>query len=120
MLAIYYTLRDKDIETIELTRWVRKQMPKYSTYDAIMTARSLKNGERWNPPIDDIKEWRDAGPCDYVTTPDPENIWEMRDAKYQAHHDLGKRGAEGDAQAAIEFCKLYLNGELNYLGAAFA
>jgi hypothetical protein len=117
---IHYTLRDKNISPIELSKWVKARMPKFATNETLIIARMMIKGERWNPPIYEVNEWRDNGPCDYVITPDPANMWEVRDAEYAAHHKLGAAGAAGNSSAAIDFCQLYMAGKLNYLGVAIA
>ena len=69
------------------------------------------------PPIEGLKHYKDAGPCEYVTTPDPENPWEIQDAEDKRLCKLAKNGASGDTKAAIDFCIAWREGKLNHFGA---
>lgn len=116
MPSIRYTIRLKDEHTaVEIAEWVRRKMGhEFSSRDCLMVARALKNGEGWEPPYYSIKHPQTPGPCEFVLTPDPENAWEVREHEQDCLWELARKGAEGDAEAAIAFCKAELNGELHH------
>lgn len=91
-----------------LARWVRgKTMDQLTLPDALCIARSLLRGESWRPLT--VSNFA-PGPChmetEYVKDPYTLN-YERRAVEYADGVELALRGAAGDADAAIEFCKLF-------------
>src|SRR5271167_1012665 len=118
MIDITYTLKeDSTLSTLEIARWVKSKTPDCSTPRAIQIARVLKNGGYWQPPIPGLVNYQDAGPCEYVITPDPESPWEIQDREDQRLCKLAEDGANGDTQAAIDFCTAWREGKLHHFGA---
>lgn len=92
----------------EVARWVRiKTMDQLSLPDSLCIARSLLKGESWRPLS--VSNF-DPGPCHMETkyVKDPYTLnYEQRVAEYADGVELALRGAAGDTEAAIEFCKLF-------------
>lgn len=115
MTEIRYTLDPKStISTIALSAWVRLKMGTgYSATNCLTVARCLKSGQGWEPPYCAMFEPEAPGPCEFVVT-EPVNEYAEYQNKQQALYDLKVRGASGDAEAAIAYCKADLDGKVNH------
>lgn len=112
-----------------IIKWVQSivKYPKLTVYDAKPFAEILKAGGCWHPELSTLDiavpfygEFRlceQMGPC-LVKVEVEESDFE-KDRKIQAEYwELCRRGAEGDAEAAIAFCKAEMEGKVNH--GAFA
>ena len=119
MTNIKITLHDTSIAVSQLAKYVRLvSRNQYSCADAMCIARSLINGETWEPPYGsvayNIKELKD-GPWDWTIEQEanPEyDEFTARIAEYKRGEELARLGSEGDTAAAIEFCKMFLEGKM--------
>ncbi len=116
MPTIRYTLRFKvDQTTVELANWVRSKMGDQLTLrDCLMVARALKNGEDWEPEFHLLQDPEAVGPCEFDITPDPDDSWAIRAKEQSKLWELCERGAAGDAEAAIAWCKAELEGKVSH------
>lgn len=115
MTEIRYTLDpQKTINTIALASWVRLKMGTgYSATNCLTVARYLQSGQGWEPPYCVLFEPQAPGPCEFVVT-EPVNEYTEYYNKQQALFDLKVRGAAGDVEAAIAYCKADLDGKVNH------
>lgn len=112
MPELYYTLADTSASAINIARWVKDRIgDKLALNECLMIAHALQRGERWQPPYYDVHERNATGPCNLVIIPD-EKLQALTLERELALWELQKRGAEGDAEAAISFCKAIAAGEL--------
>jgi hypothetical protein len=117
--TVRITLDDTSITAAQLAGWVRDVAPdKYTLTEAMYIARCMIRGEGWEPPYWNVayqlKTMKDH-PCSYtITTPvnDMAIQHEKRSRMYTEGEELARRGAEGDAEAAIEFCKRFKAGDM--------
>jgi hypothetical protein len=122
-------LVDSSTSLSTILKWVQSivKYPKLSVYDAKPFAEILKAGECWHPELNTLDimvplygEFRlceQMGPC-LVKVEVEESDFE-KDRKIQAEYwELCRRGAEGDAEAAIAFCKAEMANKVSH--GAFA
>lgn len=116
---VQIVLIDSEITSGELAKWVRKVAPaQYTLIEAMAIARDLINGKVWEPPygavayqLQNLKNQ----PWTYTITTPPNPMreaYEERRRVYEEGQELARRGAEGDAEAAIAFCGLFLTGAM--------
>jgi hypothetical protein len=117
--TVRIVLDDTSITPSELAGWVRRIAPnQYTTADALYIARCLIRGEGWEPPYYTVifqLEREKNQPWTYTVTTPPNDMaiaFEKRSRLYAEGEELSKRGAAGDAEAAIEFCKRFQAGEM--------
>lgn len=109
------TLKDKTVTPIELTKWLRKVWKSESStpVNCMYIANCLIAGETWRPPYRDISK---ADDFEYVNFTVPESEFDKNDRLHREQQkeywELCRRGSEGDAEAAIAFCKLELDGKI--------
>ena len=115
----------------QIAKWVLAKTPfglgriggSVSLPEAMTIARALVRGERWQPEYYMLHEPEADGPCQFeivdVKTED-ELRWEKQHAIHAAHAELLKRGAAGDAEAAIAYCKAAQENENFFLRTAYA
>lgn len=128
----YYS--KKQLVTIELVdssaslstiiKWVQSivKYPKLTVYDTKPFAEILKAGGCWHPELNtldimvplhgEFRLCKQMGPC-LVKVEVEESDFE-KDCKIQAEYwELCRRGAEGDADAAIAFCKAEMTNKVS-------
>jgi hypothetical protein len=125
MRSITFTLIDKNINTIELASWVKElRHPALSSMraqEALDIARDLKGGKTWGPSYTTIFfQPRAPSPCSALIKDPEQDEQDANFARDMMHAGLLKRGASGDAEAAIEYCRLLSIGAVNNYLAAFA
>lgn len=109
---------------ISLSRWVRYVCRDASIADALLASDVLRSGGTWSPSYDSFDRFRAKEDSEFaiitITSPfDAMNReYAEQAAKMQEYGDLLIRGANGDVEAAIAYCKLELAGEICH--AAFA
>lgn len=113
---VYYTLKDKDIKPAALAKWVKARMPSFQYPDCLIVAHIMIKGERWNPPIEEVHDYEEAGPCllDARIDISSMNLYERHDYEQGLLYALLQRGAKGDAQAAIDYCKAEIEGKVSH------
>jgi hypothetical protein len=122
-------LVDSSTSLSTIIKWVQSivKYPKLTVYDAKPFAEILKAGGCWNPELNALDimvplygEFRlceQMGPC-LVKVEVEESDFE-KDRKIQAEYwELCRRGAEGDAEAAIAFCRAEMANKVSH--GAFA
>jgi hypothetical protein len=110
--TITFTLRDK-INNVDLARWIRKVYSGLTSQQCLIILRRLRRGGTWEIACGSCYDYEN-GPCDFVVNCAEIDYWDDVVKKWDFHSDLLKRGADGDAQAAIEYCKLELAGEISH------
>lgn len=124
MPELCYTLTDKSVSSIDLAKWVRDRMgDELMLNECLVIARALQRGETWRPPYYAVRDRDVVGPCAMTTTyPDDPHREARRlsEEREQAIWGLQRKGATGDAEAAIAFCKAITDGELHIYGPAYA
>lgn len=118
-MKVEITLKDKRAGRIEITRWVRSNSKlNMSLKDALHVADSLLRGETWKTQIDllldGFKERNFIFNIQSIAEESEDTHFQVQ----EKYWDLCRRGAEGDAVAAIEFCKLEMAGQIRH--GAFA
>jgi hypothetical protein len=115
--TVCITLDDTSITAAQLAGWVREVAPdEYTLAEALYIARCMIRGERWQPPYGIVAyglKHLPSQPWSYtITTPPNPYIEQARLWKEQ--RALLEKAAAGDADAAIAYCKMELNGEINH------
>lgn len=90
----------------DVARFLNQECP--CTYQvAVSTARNMILGCAWHPEVTsiDVVAFKQSGLFDVVVPEDDGDLSEENSAYIQAEI-LRARGAEGDVEAAVEFCKL--------------
>ena len=117
LTTIRYKIRSKNAQTIpELALWVKNKIGHHheGIHVYLGIARNLLNGEVWEKEYCLLKNPEADGPCEFtVSEPVNENVVYFN--KQQEFKALLKRGAAGDSEAAIEYCKAMLAGEVKSL-----
>jgi hypothetical protein len=112
--------RDPLTTAVQIAQWVRDVCPdQYTSADAMMIARYLLHGETWRPEyatFDFSRVGTDELCMIEIDTSYDDYDEELRTAreKQASYYELLKRGAEGDTDAAIAYCKLELDGLVNH------
>jgi hypothetical protein len=112
------TLKDKTVTRMELTKWLRQVWRSDSATPAncLYIADCLIAGETWRPPYNAIG--CKAEKSEIVNFVFPESDYDKNDRlnreKQHEFWELCRRGAEGDAEAAIQFCKHEFAGEVSH------
>jgi chromosome condensin MukBEF complex kleisin-like MukF subunit len=120
-----YILRDKDISTLELAKWVKSKLnPDVPVSVALDISRSLKDGKPWIP-FHWTRNEKGYCPCDVEMILDAEELQQKLDDENRIKHNdycsnLLARGASGDIAAALEYCKLEFDGQVNHWAYASA
>jgi hypothetical protein len=117
--TVRITLDDTSITAAQLAGWVRDVAPdQYTVTEAMYIARCLIRGEGWEPPYWNVAyqlERLKDQPCSYTITTPPNDMaiqFERGVRLYAEGKELAERGAAGDAEAAIEFCKRFQAGDM--------
>lgn len=117
--TVRITLDDTSITPAQLAVWVRAIAPdQYTTSEALYIARCLIRGEGWEPPYWNVAyqlKTMKGQPWSFTITTPPNDMaidFEKRSRAYTEGEELARRGAEGDAEAAIEFCKRFKAGDM--------
>jgi hypothetical protein len=115
------------MSVLEIAKFVNAVVPVvYSASERVYTARKLYNGGTWEPRPWDVQQVAfdlpEASMFDIkIKLPGEEDASEKIFAEQQTEQKvLLMLGATGDAEAAIEYCRLTLRGknEHNYFGRA--
>jgi hypothetical protein len=114
-----YTLQDQSVASLPLALWVkRKTRGTLHARIVLDITRSLQAGKPWCPGVGIVEDPEDGGMfCSVEIEGDVDPYKEMF-SKWDEHQALLERGAAGDAEAAIAYCKLELNHEVSH--GAFA
>lgn len=106
---ITYTLRERDLSTMEVALWVRKKLGNRAlAWQVLDIARKLQQ-EPWTASYYWLVLPREAGPCSFEIT-EPPDPWAAVRESGDAAAALLAAGAAGDAVCAIEYCKLVAAG----------
>ena len=118
-------LTDQSASLATIVKWVQSivKWPALTVYQAKPYADILKSGEVWHPELDTLhlpnpmsgafELHEQMGIC-WVDVVIEESDFEKNQKIQQGYWDLCRRGAEGDAQAAIEFCKAEMAHKVNH------
>ena len=123
--SIRITLKpDTELEPLDLTIILKAVTydGEYTSREPLMIARCLLKGEGWEPPVsalllDQVRFHSLNGPFKLeVKDFEDETRAAYRESAERAriHRDLLERGATGDVDAAIEYCRLELAGKINH------
>lgn len=122
-------LTDETASLATIVKWVQAlvKWPNLSVYDAKPFADILKSGEVWQPDIGNLNlpnthqgtlEFHEQmGICKVDIVIGESRFEEQRNVQ-QGYWDLCERGAAGDAEAAIAFCKAENEGKVSHGGYA--
>ena len=115
--TVRIVLDDTSITAPQLAGWVRDVAPdQYTLSEAMQIARYMINGGGWEPPYWIVAyqlERLKNQPWTYTITTPP-NPYTEQIRIWEEQHALLKKAAAGDAEAAIAYCKMELNGEINH------
>lgn len=115
---IHVKMLDKSIDVMQVASWVKyvTSVDHFTLPERLCIARCLLKGERWSP-----SPW-----CFDVTKANSYQHWDVKVTnaesdrytnyykEQQGYFALMRKGAEGDAEAAIEYCKLEAAGKVNH------
>ena len=118
-------LTDESASLATIIKWVQSivKYPRLSVYDAKTFAEILKAGGVWHPELDTLHlpnplfghyEFHEQMGICKVDVVIEESDFEKGRKIQQGYWDLCKRGAEGDAEAAIAFCKAEMEGKVSH------
>ena len=123
-------LIDRSASLATVIKWVQSMIrwpENISVYEAKPFADILKAGGEWHPPLDKLKLpnplygtleiHEQMGIC-WIDVVVEESDFEKDRKIQQGYWELCKKGAEGDAQAAIEYCKAEMANKVNHGGVA--
>lgn len=109
------------VDRVKIAKWILE----YSTTvanakEAMMIATDLFNGKTWEQSIWSLRNGFDKCPYfdiknRYEEEANEHKVWFARQNEL---FELCRKGAEGDAEAAIAYCKAEMTGEVNH--GAFA
>ncbi len=110
------TIKDTAVSATDLAKWVHA-VSNFSLSDSLYIARCLLRGETWRPTS--IRSV-DENPFCNIVIPESDSEKNMREhfSAQQGYYALLQKGAAGDVAAAIEYCKLELEGKVSH--SAFA
>ena len=104
-----------NVSIIELVKWLRgNTVPSLSLKHALEIADKMMVGQTWEPDPSMVghitsNQWVDVNR--------KYDFWDLKiPEKDNSYDELCKRGANGDAEAAIEYCNLVLMGKIPYCG----
>ena len=117
-------LTDESASLATIIKWVQEMVkwPKLSVYDAKPFAEILKSGEVWHPELNTMHlpdimfghlEYHEQMGICFVDVIVEESDFEKHQKIQKGFWDLCKRGAEGDAEAAIAFCKAEMENKVS-------
>lgn len=117
MKVTLLTIKDNSVNSSQLASFLKKHIDSYNNYSLqhyLDLAEKLIAGEIY------IHNWRAAVPknefvnASIIEVFDKENeSFISASAEWRYYDSLKERGANGDAQAAIEFCKAVRAGKYN-------
>jgi hypothetical protein len=108
-----YTLQDRTVPNIDLALWVKfKTRNTLNAKIVLSIVRGLKADTPWCPGVGIVDDPEDAGPfCSVLIEHEP-NQYEALFRQWDEHAALLDRAVAGDAEAAIEYCKLEKAGKV--------
>jgi hypothetical protein len=108
-----YTLQDQSIAQLPLALWVkRKARDRLPAKIVLEITRSLLAGDKWVPEAHMVEDPEDGGMfCSVLIEHEP-NQYEALFRQWDEHAALLDRAVAGDAEAAIEYCKLEKAGKV--------
>src|SRR4051812_281030 len=103
----------ENVSAVALAKWIRS-VTSYALRDALCLAQRMINGETWH--VESINSRVVDNPyanIEIIWCPSSEELYfeEMR-VEFKRQRGLLERGAAGDVDAAIEYCKLELEGKI--------
>lgn len=111
---------DAENDAIDIAGRVKRlaSRSKWTSREFLIIARLLMKGEGWEPEvhfldIDEINAQRNNGPLEFEITELPDEYAEQA-RRWKEVHELIEKGAVGDAEAAIEYCRRLKAGEITY------
>jgi hypothetical protein len=114
--SVTFTLTDPAITGLALARAVIQAVTPntFTAKEALVIAREFRDKGTWN--VEDtfiLRPTFEQGPwtCVVEKHGDP---WEEHFRLAAEHHELLKRGAAGDVEAAIAYCKLELGNKVSH------
>jgi hypothetical protein len=116
MGTVRVVLTDQLVGVPQIAKFVRMVAPGFTTSEALAISRDLRAGNVWETTDYGIAyrlSMLSPAPWEYtiIEAPNPwRDAYEARCAEYSQAEELARLGAEGDAAAAIEFCKRFLAG----------
>lgn len=111
-----YTVTSNPMSTrTGLAKWVRslRGMSITSVPQALMVADDLLNGCRFELYLSAEEKAAGDALCT-ITEIVVENPWKAHFDEQARYHELCTRGAAGDVEAAIAFCKLEVEGKVSH------
>ena len=117
-LAIKASVTDTNIRVATLAKWVRSvtTVGDKSLSHALVIARSMIFGEAWELDNNWMLEEKPAPTGVLITKVAVFDEYDIEQAKFEetvaSHKALLQRAVNGDAAAALEYCKLEFNGEI--------
>ena len=118
--TVNISLINKDITVLSLANLIRRATSNsYSPTKAIDTARHMINGLEWIPPYEvvayGLNTMENQPWVAKIDTPEDPYASQMQQRmdEYARGEELAREGAAGNHEAAIEFCKMFLDGAMN-------
>ena len=114
MIEYEITIKDHTVEVLALAKWVHS-VSGHLLKDSLYIARCLLSGETWRPT--GYIAHQENSFC-HIARSYSESKHEKSNREYldtqKGYFELMKKGAAGDAAAAMEYCKLELKGKVNH------
>lgn len=116
MDEVEVTINDTTVSATDLARWIHS-VSGFPVRDSLHIARCLLRGETWRPTSISCIEENPFCNIVVVETDYEKTMREHHDVQH-GYYVLMQKGAAGDVAAAIEYCKLELEGKVSH--GAFA
>lgn len=119
MDQIEITIKDKSVNAITLSKWVKSiTLTPITTMMSLSIARDLLNDKTWKPVqfcIESMTELKRNTYCDIVISEsDHDKKVREHDEFQEKCNELLRLGADGNSESAIEYCKLELAMKVNH------
>jgi hypothetical protein len=114
---IHVKMLDKSIDVMQVASWVKWTTgEQFTSADRLCIARCLLSGERWSPLSSyfDVTKANSYPHWDVTVTNAESDRYTNYYKEQQGYFALMRKGAEGDAEAAIAYCKLEAEGKVNH------
>ena len=109
------TLKDKHADRIGVAKWILSNTTlTTSAKDAMYITDCMLRGETWRPNYFSMKRGFETCELFNVKIEEPVNPYAEHMRIQQGYYDLCRRGAEGDVEAALAYCKLEIEGKVSH------
>lgn len=114
------TARNRTASRLDMAKWILTHAPsdmKLRSSDAMYIVDVILKGETWRPEYCCIdRNAYETNPyfnVEFIGT-EEEDPWAERIALQESYWELCRKGAAGDAEAAMAFCKLEMENKVSH------